>query len=200
MPITYTNAHGAPIANPGFWDHIVNGSRGINPLARTALTAGVSQIPIVGAPVAAGYNIGRLINSVYRAFTPKTYDAAGIPYLNSEGIAYLNGTAPSVPSSAPPPTPAAPPPEAAQPQAAPDWRQVIASHLNNIGFNLARPAFGSTSFQLNNPGSAIGPGVFSTTGTGYYPNGTVGSHSGVDTGLPAWAAGLMSDVRAKNII
>jgi hypothetical protein len=200
MPV-YTNAHGQPIANPTFWDRMTNGSPSLNPLLRGTLAAGIGAIPVVGQPLAAGYNLGRMANSFYRWAVAMGHPNLQLPRTDPDygSPDYIGLGQPVDPSSAPPPTPSAPPPQAA-PQSIDDWRQAIISHLNNTGFNAARPAFGGTSFQYNNPGSAIGPGVFSTTGSGYFPNGTVGSHSGVDTGLPAWAAGVMSDVRAKNII
>lgn len=191
----------------GFLERTFGAAPRYSETQRQLFSAILSGIPIVGAPAAGAYNLGRIIHALYKQFGNRGGTGGSTGGYASTGTFVpgdVGGSAPTGPGSfAGDPTD--PNNMDAYKLLWPGTAEQYADAMRRGGgtgggtgsLNAGRPAFGQTVQQFNNPGSAIGP-----SGGGVNTNQTptplrIDSHP---QGIPGWAAAAMDEARRRNQI
>jgi hypothetical protein len=152
----------------------------LNEMQRMGITAGMSMIPIVGAPAAAIYQLLRAGNAAYQGIGKMRGLTPGQLPTDAE-----TNNPPQYGPAAPADAPAAGTTQAAGPRGG-----------ISMGdrYNAARGAFSPTFQQIMFPGSAIG----SIQGRANQYNPAIRQISGWDTSIPSFALNNMAEVRKRN--
>lgn len=153
-----------------------------NERQRMAFTSMLGMIPVAGVPLAGAYMLGRGINAIRQYIQSRQDpDVASSNYI---------GRGDEV---------GAQQPQQAQPQAAPASAPSYGAYQApvNGAYNTGRAAFSPSFQQRAMPGSAIGPGAFSTTGSG--SPSAIGHQAAMGGPISSAAANNYASILKRNI-